>query len=176
MEEIGKLESLSDALLNLAKFDEVNKLEFRELNLDEIIAAAYEKVEGLAKKKEIEIEAKLVKSKMLGDKTSLTELFVILLDNAIKYSPKNSKILIGIKKERGHAAVKIRDRGIGIKASDLPYIFERFYRADQSRSKEKADGYGLGLSIAKRIVELHNGEISATSTPGKSSEFIVKLS
>jgi len=175
LEEIGKLESLSGALLNLAKFDEVNKLEFRELNLDEIIAAAFEKVEGLAKKKEIEIEAKLVKSKMLGDKTSLTELFVILLDNAIKYSPKNSKILIGIKKERGHAAVKIRDRGIGIKASDLPHIFDRFYRADQSRSKEKADGYGLGLSIAKRIVELHNGTISATSTPSKGSEFVVKF-
>ena len=71
--------------------------------------------------------------------------------------------------------IKIRDHGIGIKASDLPHIFDRFYRADLSRSKEKVDGYGLGLSIAKRIVDMHKASILVTSTPGKGSEFVVKF-
>jgi two-component system OmpR family sensor kinase len=67
------------------------------------------------------------------------------------------------------------DHGIGIKSSDLPHIFDRFYRAETSRSKAGGDGYGLGLAIAKSIVELHGGEISVKSTPGKGSEFVVKL-
>jgi len=176
LEEIGKLEILSNALLKLSKFDEVARLDFRELALSEIITEAFEKVESLATEKKIEFDTEFEEVMIQGDRQSLIELFVILLDNAIKYSPKGSKISIGIKKEKGDAVVKIKDQGIGIKASDLPHIFDRFYRADQSRSKEKTDGYGLGLSIAKRIVELHGGEISAKSTPGKGSEFIIKLS
>jgi len=176
LEEIAKLESLSNALLKLTKLEEEIKLEFKELALSEIITEAFEKVESLAADKNIEFETKFKEVPVRGDRQSLVELFVILLDNAIKYSPKKSKISINIKQEKKHATVSIKDRGIGIKASDLPHIFERFYRADQSRSKEKTDGYGLGLSIAKRIVELHGGEISAKSIPGKGSEFIVKLS
>ena len=175
LEEIAKLESLSNALLKLTKLEEEIKLEFKELALSEIITEAFEKVESLAADKNIEFETKFKEVPVRGDRQSLVELFVILLDNAIKYSPKKSKISINIKQEKKHATVSIKDRGIGIKASDLPHIFERFYRADQSRSKEKTDGYGLGLSIAKRIVELHDGEISAKSSPGKGSEFIVKL-
>jgi len=175
LEEIAKLESLSSALLKLTKLEEEIKLEFKELALSEIITEAFEKVESLAADKNIEFETKFKEVPVRGDRQSLVELFVILLDNAIKYSPKKSKISINIKQEKKHATVSIKDRGIGIKASDLPHIFERFYRADQSRSKEKTDGYGLGLSIAKRIVELHDGEISAKSSPGKGSEFIVKL-
>jgi len=175
LEEIAKLESLSSALLKLTKLEEEIKLEFKELALSEIITEAFEKVESLAADKNIEFETKFKEVPVRGDRQSLVELFVILLDNAIKYSPKKSKISINIKQEKKYATVSIKDRGIGIKASDLPHIFERFYRADQSRSKEKTDGYGLGLSIAKRIVELHDGEISAKSSPGKGSEFIVKL-
>jgi signal transduction histidine kinase len=175
LEEVSKLETLSSALLNLAKYQEDLKLDFSKLALSEIITEAYEKVESLAVKKSIKFKNNFEKVYLKGDRQSLVELFVILLDNTIKYSPKVSRVFIEIKKDGKFAKIKIIDRGMGIKASDLPHIFDRFYRADHSRSKEKTDGYGLGLSIAKRIVELHNGAISAKSTPGKGSEFIVKL-
>ena len=132
-------------------------------------------IESLANQKSIEFENELDDVSILGDKESLTELFVILLDNAIKYSPAKSTINISVHKFDGHVEIKIKDRGIGIKASDLPHIFDRFYRADHSRNKEKVSGYGLGLSIAKNIVDLHSGTISANSKPGKGSEFVLKF-
>ena len=175
LEEIERLETLSGALLKLAKLDETNKLDFATLNLDEIVVEAYEKIESLAKKKGVEISAKLTAAKITGDRPSLVELFVILIDNAIKYSSRRAKIKVKLLSDTKHHEISVKDHGAGIKSSDLPHIFDRFYRADQSRNKEKADGYGLGLSIAKRIVELHSGTINVKSTPGKGSEFIIRL-
>jgi len=175
LEEIGKLESLTNALLKLAKNRDDLKLYFKTVSLPEIAVEAYEKVASLADKKSIRFKNHFEKISILGERQSLVELMVILLDNAIKYSGAKSKISIRISKKDKSAVIEVADSGVGIKASELPYIFNRFYRADISRSKEKVDGYGLGLSIAKSIVELHGGEISATSTPGKGSEFRVKL-
>lgn len=179
LEEIAKLENLSNTLLKLAKLEKESKDDFKVLSLTEIVTEAYEKVESLAKQKSINFDNNFQKLEILGDRSSLIELFVILFDNAIKYSPKKSKIKIEISKVHKYAEVRVNDRGEGIKASDLPYIFNRFYRADNSRSKNSPasgyDGYGLGLSIAKQIVDLHGGSISVSSTPGKGSQFIVKL-
>ena len=175
LEEISKLEYLSSALLKLAKFDKENKKDFEKINLAESVELAIEKVNKIADQKSITISAKLKKVEILGDQQSLTELFIILLDNAIKYSPKASKIAVEIKKHDRHIEVIFTDHGVGIKASDIPHIFQRFYRADVSRSKEKVDGYGLGLSIAKRIAELHEGDILVSSQAGKGSKFTVKL-
>ncbi|MFA6963525.1 MAG: HAMP domain-containing sensor histidine kinase [Patescibacteria group bacterium] len=174
LEEIAKLESLSNALLKLAK-NENSKPEIGKVDLSEVVISAYEKVESLANKKSMIFDNHLQPAIVRGDRHSLTELFVILLDNAIKYSPNKSKINIDIQIDGNFVLVGIKDRGLGIKASDLPYIFNRFYRADNSRSKESVAGYGLGLSIAKQIADLHGGNLSATSKPGKGSEFIVKL-
>lgn len=101
------------------------------------------------------------------------QLFVVLLDNAIKYSGKGEKILIKVSQIGKHASVSIKDYGSGIKASDLPYIFERFYRGESSRNKAKTNGYGLGLSLAKQIVDMHRGKISVKSVSGKGAEFTV---
>jgi signal transduction histidine kinase len=175
LEEIEKLETLSNALLKLAKYEDDKHKEFKEVSLTDIAAEAYEKVEKLADEKKIVFDNNLEDLKVKGDKASLTELFVILLDNAIKYSPVNSKISINMKKSLQHAEIRIKDEGVGIKEADLPHIFDRFYRADSSRSKDKVNGYGLGLSIAKRIVELHKGSIFAESKPGEGSTFVIKL-
>ncbi len=175
LDEIAKLESLSSALLKLARHEQENGNNYTKLNISDLIVEAYEKVEGLALAKNIKFKNDLIQKKVKGDKQSLIELFVILLDNAIKYSPKNKEIKIKIEKVDHSVSVKIQDYGMGIKHSDLPHIFNRFYRADQSRNKEKADGYGLGLSIAKKIVEIHHGKISVKSKPGEGSEFEVKL-
>jgi len=183
LEEISKLEVLSSALLKLAKNDGQIAKEFSKVVVSDVIIEAYEKVESLAREKEIKIEChpelgsgSLPNVSILGDRQSLTELFVILLDNAIKYSPKNSKIKIVVLEDSKDVSIKISDSGIGIKASDLPHIFDRFYRADHSRNKDKVDGYGLGLSIAKQIVDFHGGNIKAESKAGKGTNFVVKFS
>lgn len=176
LEEIEKLESLSNALLKMASYQQEGNLSFLEVSLAEVLVEAYGKVESLASKKSIEFENELQDISIKGDKPSLVELFVILLDNSIKYSPEKSRIAIKLKSQDGKIIVKIKDNGVGIKATDLPYIFNRFYRADTSRSKEKINGYGLGLSIAKRIVELHKGSILVKSIPNKGSEFIITFS
>lgn len=175
LEEIEKLESLSNALLKLARSEKAEKTGFEPASLSEIITEAYEKVESLAQMKSIEFKNNISDIEIMGDKQSLVELFVILLDNAIKYSLEKSKIFIATGRENHFALVGVKDEGVGIKASDIPYIFNRFYRADTSRSKEKISGYGLGLSIAKQITDLHNGTITVESKPGKGSEFIVRL-
>lgn len=174
LEEIGKLEALSSSLLKLARHDDTQK-NFEPVSLEEVVTESFEKVESLADAKKIVFQNHLIPLEIDGDRQSLVELFVIILDNAIKYSQEKSKINIEISKERNHAIVKIKDHGIGIKASEIPYIFNRFYRADSSRSKEKTDGYGLGLSIAKKIVEIHNGVITVESKLGRGSEFVVQF-
>lgn len=175
LEEIQKLEELSGALLMLARFDAEANKNFEKISLEDIIIEAYEKVEKLADNKSIKFINKFSDVSIMGDHQSLTQLFVILIDNAIKYSPKKSKINIELIHNKHHATVKIKDRGCGIDSEDIPYIFDRFYRADASRCKVKTDGYGLGLSIAKEIVQMHNGKISVESKQNQGSEFIIKL-
>jgi signal transduction histidine kinase len=179
LEEINKLENLSNMLLRLARYEE-NQIEISdEISLEDVVAEAYSRIEKSAIEKEIVFNNNFKDIKISGEQQSLVELFVTLLDNAIKYSPKKSTIHITIDYKKYNTAksaqVIIQDHGMGIKASDLPYIFNRFYRSDTSRSKIKTDGYGLGLSIAQKIVELHKGSIKAESTPGKGSTFTVLL-
>ena len=100
----------------------------------------------------------------------------ILLDNAIKYSHNGSKIKVITEKIGKHGVVSVKDFGIGIKHSEIPFVFKRFYRADSSRSKDKVDGYGLGLSIAKSIADLHYAKITVESETGKGSLFKVFFS
>lgn len=173
LEEIAKLESLSNALLKIARSQESVKANFEKISLPEVITEAYEKIEILARKKSIIFENHTIPVEIMGDSRNLKELFVILLDNAVKYSDEKSKIIINMLKEKKHVTIAIKDHGIGIKSGDLPYIFNRFYRADNSRSRENIGGYGLGLSIARNIVEMHDGAITVESTHGVGSEFKV---
>ena len=135
---------------------------------------ALRKVKPLATSKNIKVNFKSDDISLEGDEKSLTELLVILLDNAIKFSPKNSEVMVSTKSDDGQVVIEIKDQGRGIEEKDLPYVFNRFYQADTSREKEDG-GFGLGLFIAQRIVELHRGTIDATSTLGKGSTFAIKL-
>ena len=96
------------------------------------------------------------------------------MDNAIKYTNKNGKIDVELNHDKNKIKLKVRNTGEGIKKEDLDKIFERFYRVDTSRARETG-GYGLGLSIAKSIVESHNGKIYAESNIGKDTTFIVEF-
>jgi two-component system phosphate regulon sensor histidine kinase PhoR len=97
-----------------------------------------------------------------------------LLDNAIKYTPDSGRIVIEAKEEAGDVALVVRDNGIGIPASDLDRIFERFFRVDRARSRELG-GTGLGLSIVKHLVEAHGGTISVESRLGEGSAFTARF-
>jgi signal transduction histidine kinase len=107
-----------------------------------------------------------------GNRAMLKRMFVTLLDNAIKNSREGGEIRIGVERTEDSVAVSIRDFGCGIDAADIPHIFQRFYRADKSRTSE---GYGLGLSIAEGIARAHAAEISVSSAPGEGATFIVRM-
>jgi two-component system sensor histidine kinase CiaH len=176
LEEIAKLENLSGGLLRLARFE--NSLDAREVarvKVRELFEEAIDRHQTRLSDRHIELEVVADSEAVTGDRASLVELIAILLDNAIKYSPEKSKVVLASHKNGQFVRLSVADQGVGIKASDIPFIFHRFYRADRSRSKELVDGYGLGLSIAKRIVDLHHGDISVDSVPGNGSTFRVKL-
>jgi signal transduction histidine kinase len=114
---------------------------------------------------------------MRGDEECLRRVLLILLDNAIKYTPANNEVAangvtISLKQLDRKVILSVSDTGIGIDPADLPHIFERFYRADRARSRQ---GTGLGLSIAQTLVEQIGGSITAESVPGKGSTFTVWL-
>jgi len=109
-----------------------------------------------------------------GDPDGLKQLLLILVDNAIKYTPEGGRVQLAMRTEPGAAVVTVADTGIGIDPEDIPHLFERFYRADKARSRDLG-GTGLGLSIAKWIAESHGGHISVESTVGQGSTFTLRL-
>lgn len=176
LEELDKLKSLTDYFLTLSKYQNVEaKLPLETLDLAKAVEEVSERLTMLATEKKIEIVKNLHEVKVLGNKVSLGELITILLDNALKYSHANSQVRVSVEARKNQAVLKVEDSGIGIKSSDLPFVFNRFYRADSSRTKEKVDGYGLGLAIAKNIVDLHHGKMTVESVVDRGSIFTVLL-
>lgn len=176
LEEVISLQSLTNNLMDLAQYQKKNGgLVFEKLSLSVVIEESVKKILPLADKKKIIINNQAQDYDIKGNKQSLTQLFIILLDNAVKYSRNNSEITITTHKTNGTIVVDVKDKGIGIDKKDLPFIFDRFYRAGSSRSKETAAGYGLGLSIAKEIANLHRGKLTVKSSLGKGTIFSVWL-
>lgn len=174
LEEITRLQRLSNNLLQITKLHSPNPTKYSgQVSIEAVVNDAVKQVSKLAKNKRIQIVKRVGNYNVQGDKDSLQELLVILLENAIKYSKKDTKIKISTNKSRNDVVIQVKDQGIGISKKDLPFVFDRFYRSDKSRSQ--TDGFGLGLSIAKQIVNKHNGTIQVVSKPKKGSVFTVKL-
>ncbi len=175
LEELERLTALSDGLLQLARGIDTSALD-GVVKLSGIIQAASTQVKSLASAKHIELRLPAAKAyKVQGSKTQLVQALVILLDNAIKYSPAGSHVHIKLRAAQQHITIEVIDQGRGIAETDLPHIFERFYRADSSRTQADVQGYGLGLPIAHQIVEAHRGELTAISTPDVGSQFNISL-
>jgi two-component system sensor histidine kinase CiaH len=173
LEEVISLQTLSDRLLELAQNGKlVNKKSMEELSISKTIDSAIKKTQKMADFKQIKLTKKTNNITINGISDRLVEVFIILIDNAIKYSPRKSEILITTENGKGTIRVLIKDHGIGISDEDLSHIFDRFYRAEKSRTQS---GYGLGLSIAKKIIEGHGGSIEAKSKLGEGTTFAVSL-
>ena len=164
LEEVTSLSKLVNILLELARN---NKITLEKIKVIDVVNNACVKLKLLSKKKNITILNNIDNLKILANKDILEEVIVIILDNAIKYSDKNTTIKIYSKNSK----IFIEDEGIGIKEKDLKYIFDRFYRADKSHSTE---GYGLGLSLAKHLTEKMKLKISAYNNKDKGSTFVIE--
>jgi two-component system, OmpR family, sensor histidine kinase CiaH len=176
LEEVERLQKLSESLLSLARHqDGQNGFHFKKSNVDKIIKKAVKKIEPLAQRKGVRLEVKSSKVLIRTDQERIEELLTILIDNGIKYSRKGGVVKIYLEKDKRGVKIRVKDEGIGISRKDLPHVFDRFYRADQARSKQNRTGFGLGLAVAKKIVEQHRGTIKVMSSEGKGSEFVVKL-
>ncbi|HEX9153812.1 MAG TPA: HAMP domain-containing sensor histidine kinase [Candidatus Saccharimonadales bacterium] len=175
LEELGKLTKLSEGLLRLAQLEN-NDLHRQQISLGRVAQDAVSRVLPLAEAKNILISSDVPSNlRVMGEEVSLAESLIILLDNAVKYSPEKTEVNISAHKTQKHVVVTVQDHGAGIKATELPHIFDRFYRADTARSKQHANGYGLGLAIAKNIVDMHGGSLSAQSRIGVGSTFTIQL-
>ncbi len=175
LEEVISLQNLSDNLLELANQQKPIIRSLDKIDILEVIEGATKKVVPLAKKKHITIDNKVKSALLHGERSYLIELFVILLDNAIKYSNSQTTITLTSVKKNKSIIIAVKDEGSGISKEDIDKIFERFYRSDKSRTKSKIKGYGLGLAIAKQIVTDHRGSINVKSEIEKGTVFTVSL-
>jgi len=176
-EELERTSALIENLMTLARADSGSELlQVSPTNLNEFILEISETARLLVEGKSIQYDQQLPEVPLCvsGNAPSLRRLFLILIDNAVKYTSREGHISVVLNASDGAAVTEIRDSGVGISPTALPHIFERFYRADESRSRESG-GTGLGLAIAKWIVEAHQGRISVTSNVGEGSVFRVEI-
>jgi heavy metal sensor kinase len=146
------------------------------VGLNEVVAECARAAQVLATQKglRLNVQPSLPRISVSGDDEMLKRMLINLLDNAVKYTPAGGEISIALASQNGNALIIVSDTGIGITAEDQPHIFDRFYRADKARSRALG-GAGLGLSIARWIVEGHGGSLSVSSVVGRGSAFTVDL-
>lgn len=172
VDEAHKLQNLTDGLLTLVRNEHVSEHSL-PVNIQTLISRAVTQVAPKATPRQIAVDDYTTAMMAAVQPDSIERVLIIILDNAIKYSPDGSRITITSHRLSKQVAVTITDTGIGIAADDLSHIFTRFYRADKSRSE--AHGYGLGLAIARQIVTSHGGDITVVSELEKGSSFTITL-
>ncbi|UNL85200.1 sensor histidine kinase [Priestia koreensis] len=176
LHEVTRINKLVSDLLTLARVDSDQLLlERTEFPPGEILEFVSDQFTPVAEMKGIQFQKTLDTQNLYkGDQARIQQLFMILLDNALKYSPADTTIHLFCKKEGEAFIVQVSDEGVGIKEEDIPFVFDRFYRGDKARNRSQG-GTGLGLSIAKWIVEAHGGDIKVKSTENKGSTFTIRL-
>ena len=175
LEAAQQMRRLTESLLELARFDANQAgLTQQSCDLAEIAGEALEKLRPLALEKSLQLQFDLKPAPVNGDPIRLGQVVTNLLTNAIAYTPANGEIRVATSTEEGQSILSVADTGVGISAEDLPHIFERFYRADKSRTR--ANGHtGLGLAICKAIIDAHGGTLEAASEIDVGTTFTVRL-
>jgi two-component system, OmpR family, sensor histidine kinase CiaH len=172
--ETDRLAALVDALLALARGQGGEPAE-GPVDLGELVAASAQSMQPLANGRNVALDVDATPGlEVRGDPDQLRQLVLILVDNALRYTPEGGRVRVDARRINGSAVVAVADTGIGIDPRALEHVFERFYRADEARTRSDG-GAGLGLSIAEQLVSGHGGRISAESEPGRGSTFRVSL-
>jgi signal transduction histidine kinase len=172
--ETDRLTSLVDSLLALARGQAPTAPEV-PLDFGALVADSAQAMQPLAGDRKVALEVAATPGlEVRGDPDQLRRLMVILVDNALRYTPEGGRVEVDAHGSNGTAVVAVRDTGIGMDRDALEHVFERFYRADDARTRASG-GAGLGLSIAEQLVHAHGGRISAESAPGRGSIFTVSL-
>ncbi len=174
--ESRRMTALVEDLLTLARADSGElELEIAPTDLARLAREAVDRIGPLAREKGVAVEAFLPSSLPLaGDSRRLEQLLLILLDNAVKYTPRGGRVTVNGEKKNHRVEIRVRDTGPGIPPGEREKVFERFYRGDKARSRREG-GAGLGLAIARWIVEAHRGHIRLESEPGKGTLVVVSL-
>jgi signal transduction histidine kinase len=170
--EIQRMTKIVDDLLLLAEMQTALTQYQEPVPLERIVVGAVSEARQYAAGREISVE-RLEDVLVQGDPERLRRVVANLLDNAIKYTSNEGRITVSLYTEAGRANLEVEDDGIGIEPPDLPHVFDRFFRADRARARDK--GAGLGLAIVRTIVEQHGGDVTVESQPGKGSRFTVRL-
>lgn len=174
--EAGRMSKLVATLLTLARADAGQpELADEEVRLGGLVTVAADQFRPLAEQKGVTLGVAAADGVTVrADRERLQQLFVILLDNAVKYTPAGGSVTVACRRQAGQAVLTVADTGAGIPPDDVPRIFDRFFRGDRARSRGEG-GTGLGLAIARWIVESHGGKIRAESTVGAGTKIIVTL-
>ncbi len=176
LDESRRLSRLVEDLLNLARADSGGvKLRTGDFYFNDLVAECCRSMQALAAERGVELHcAASGDAPFNGDEELLRRMMMNLLDNAIRYTPAGGKVAAEMALNDSGIEIRVSDTGIGIPAEAAPHVFERFYRADDARSRRDG-GFGLGLSIVKWIAEAHHGKVQVASRPGHGSEFTVLL-
>ena len=174
--ESERLAALTKDIIELSRLQSVDTLEnSEETSIDRIVQAAVDANEIVARARDIElVRAKKSKLRVMGDPALLQIAVSNLIANAVKYSPDNTRVGVGVRSAKGFVEIAVTDQGVGIPEADLDRVFERFYRVDPARSRATG-GTGLGLAIVKHVVGNHGGDVRVWSQPGKGSTFTIRL-
>jgi two-component system sensor histidine kinase CiaH len=175
-DQTDRMSILINEMLSLTKLDtDENRLILSSINMSKVIESMILMFDAVIYENNIDLETSIDKDLFInGDKESIKKLFSIIMDNAIKHTSKNGKIIVSLVNEKNKIIMTINNTGDVIEPDHLERIFERFYRIDSSRDRETG-GYGLGLSIARSIVKQHKGKIYAKSKLGEFTSFIVEI-
>jgi signal transduction histidine kinase len=176
--EAARLGATVEDLLTLARADAGERqVERRRVFLDDLALDAAAGARALADKRGVALEVGTFEEAVLsGDPALVRQLLMIVLDNAVKFTPAGGRVRLGVAAPGGQAEVVVEDTGIGIRADQLPHIFERFYRGDPARARGNgADGAGLGLAIARWIADAHGARIDVTSQPGTGTRVAIRF-
>jgi len=172
---MDRMNRVVDRLLTLARADHhAIRLDRQPVPLEPVVQEAVTLLHPLALRRGITIETKIGTATVEGDRERLTELVTNLCSNAVEYNRDGGRVTIEVWPDGADACMRVSDSGLGITAEDLPRIFERFYRPDKARDR-RTGGAGLGLAIAKWIVDAHGGRITCSSTPGEGTAMLVRL-
>jgi two-component system, OmpR family, sensor histidine kinase SenX3 len=174
--ESERLAALTKDIIDLSRLQSIDALESsEEVSIDKIVQSAIDGNSVVARSRSIDlVRAKKSRLRVIGDPSLLQVAVSNLIANAIKYSPDNTRVGVGVKSSKGFVEIAVTDQGVGIPEADVDRVFERFYRVDPARSRATG-GTGLGLAIVKHVVGNHGGDVRVWSQPGRGSTFTIRI-